>query len=468
MKKLFWIIIFLSIIKLLPATYYINNDSGIDDNDGSSDFPWKTISNGIALCDSGDVLDLTGTFLLNQDSGVTSNGLEVIKDLTLQGHGANVTFIKAAANPNTAASRVLYIGKNNVEIRNISIENGVSVNGGGIYYLGNIILDNVNISNNHATNGGGIYTYHGGLITMKNSTIHHNIATNAGGGLYLVWGACSGIFENSTISSNVSSNYGGGICYGSEEDLSILFINSCTFANNRGSTGSCFYSAGRHWIAGHAEWYAYAFYDIKNSIFFGESNICKFMEYSGVVNRSYTICSDSSMVCYPNLYGNMDSTNPLLDDLKYNDSPTMTNALLPGSPAIDVLSGPSYNEAPILDQRGKAIVGEYKDIGSFEYGYTNRIVDNDPIILDFILNQNYPNPFNPTTIISYNLSKKARVELNVYNLNGQLVQSLVNGKQDKGIHQTEFKGAYLTTGIYVYSLKIDGKTVQSRKMMLLK
>jgi hypothetical protein len=72
------------------------------------------------------------------------------------------------------------------------------------------------------------------------------------------------------------------------------------------------------------------------------------------------------------------------------------------------------------------------------------------------------------TAISYSLPKAAQVELNVYNLQGQLVQSLVNGKQDKGIHKAEFNGADLTSGMYVYSLNVDGKTVQSKKMMMLK
>ncbi|HQO10670.1 MAG TPA: T9SS type A sorting domain-containing protein [Clostridiales bacterium] len=84
------------------------------------------------------------------------------------------------------------------------------------------------------------------------------------------------------------------------------------------------------------------------------------------------------------------------------------------------------------------------------------------------LYQNYPNPFNPTTTISYALSQAGQVELSVYNLNGQLVNTLVNCKQDKGIHKADFDAGDLTSGLYIYSLKVDGKIIQSRKLMLLK
>lgn len=89
-------------------------------------------------------------------------------------------------------------------------------------------------------------------------------------------------------------------------------------------------------------------------------------------------------------------------------------------------------------------------------------------VQNYTLHQNYPNPFNPVTTVSYALPHDAKVELNVYNLQGQLVQNLVNGKMSKGVHKAEFNGADLTSGMYIYNLKVDGETVQSKKMMLLK
>jgi len=100
------------------------------------------------------------------------------------------------------------------------------------------------------------------------------------------------------------------------------------------------------------------------------------------------------------------------------------------------------------------------------FSYTG--IDNDKLPITTALYQNYPNPFNPVTSISYALPQASNVELNVYNLNGQLVQSFVNGRLDKGIHKAEFNAEDMTSGLYIYNLKVDNKVVSSKKMMLLK
>lgn len=116
------------------------------------------------------------------------------------------------------------------------------------------------------------------------------------------------------------------------------------------------------------------------------------------------------------------------------------------------------------DGNGSEIV----DMGAHEYSAPVSIEDQSANVTNFTLYQNYPNPFNPVTTISYALTNDAQVELNVYNLNGQLVQYLVNGKMNKGIHKAEFNGEDLTSGVYIYNIKVDGKVLQSKKMMLLK
>lgn len=116
------------------------------------------------------------------------------------------------------------------------------------------------------------------------------------------------------------------------------------------------------------------------------------------------------------------------------------------------------------DGNGSEIV----DMGAYEYGAPAGIEDQVVEVQNYTLHQNYPNPFNPVTTISYALPKSGLVELNVYNLNGQLVRSLVNGKMGKGVHKAEFNGTELTTGMFIYNLKVDGKIVQSKKMMMLK
>ena len=91
----------------------------------------------------------------------------------------------------------------------------------------------------------------------------------------------------------------------------------------------------------------------------------------------------------------------------------------------------------------------------------------------FELDQNYPNPFNPSTSIRYKLSKAADVELTVYNMVGQKVRTLVNGKQNSGNYTVQWNGKngygqQVASGIYIYHMTVDGRALKSRKMVLLR
>lgn len=83
------------------------------------------------------------------------------------------------------------------------------------------------------------------------------------------------------------------------------------------------------------------------------------------------------------------------------------------------------------------------------------------------LAQNYPNPFNPITTIKYSVPSTGFVELKVYNLLGQLVQTLVDERKASGAHQVNFDASSLASGIYIYRLQ-SGNTVLNKKMVLLK
>ncbi len=86
---------------------------------------------------------------------------------------------------------------------------------------------------------------------------------------------------------------------------------------------------------------------------------------------------------------------------------------------------------------------------------------------EFVLQQNYPNPFNPATVISYDLSRESEVRLQVFNLTGQKVATLVHGRQPRGSHQVVFNGANQPSGVYYYTLQNGGR-MQTRKMLLLR
>ena len=90
----------------------------------------------------------------------------------------------------------------------------------------------------------------------------------------------------------------------------------------------------------------------------------------------------------------------------------------------------------------------------------------------FTLAQNYPNPFNPETVISYQLSVVEEVELSIYNVLGQRIITLVDGRQEAGEHRVRWdgrdqEGRMVSSGIYYYRLTAGGFS-ESRKMILLR
>ncbi|MCI0696614.1 discoidin domain-containing protein [candidate division KSB1 bacterium] len=96
-------------------------------------------------------------------------------------------------------------------------------------------------------------------------------------------------------------------------------------------------------------------------------------------------------------------------------------------------------------------------------------VDENPQLapVSFNLEQNYPNPFNPITRIKYSLPADAHVKLEVFNLAGSKVATLVNTKQSAGIYTVAFDGEGLSSGIYYYHLEA-GNLVQVKRMVLVK
>ncbi|NOY78336.1 MAG: T9SS type A sorting domain-containing protein, partial [Calditrichaeota bacterium] len=89
-----------------------------------------------------------------------------------------------------------------------------------------------------------------------------------------------------------------------------------------------------------------------------------------------------------------------------------------------------------------------------------------------VLNQNYPNPFNPTTIISFSLAKEDTVQIDIFNLSGQMVQSFRLGALPAGTTRivwdaTNAAGEPVSSGVYLYRLRTN-HAVQTKKMLLVR
>jgi hypothetical protein len=111
---------------------------------------------------------------------------------------------------------------------------------------------------------------------------------------------------------------------------------------------------------------------------------------------------------------------------------------------------------------------EFRGYGVGGAGGGIEVANKNPLIpAGSHLSQNYPNPFNPRTTISFNLDTESHVTLDVFNVAGKRVATLVNGTKGAGLHSVEFDASSLSSGIYYYRL-VAGDIVEHKKMVLLK
>lgn len=94
-------------------------------------------------------------------------------------------------------------------------------------------------------------------------------------------------------------------------------------------------------------------------------------------------------------------------------------------------------------------------------------VSDPPLPRDFSLSQNYPNPFNPSTQIAYEVPSAAHVRLEVFNMLGQKVATLVDEVQGPGRYDRHFDASALPSGVYMYRLRA-GTRALSRTMVLVR
>jgi hypothetical protein len=83
------------------------------------------------------------------------------------------------------------------------------------------------------------------------------------------------------------------------------------------------------------------------------------------------------------------------------------------------------------------------------------------------LHQNYPNPFNPVTSLRFEIDEPGRVQLDVFDLQGRPVRTLINQYMNAGTHHATFNASGLASGVYVARLAAGG-TVHYQRMLLIK
>ena len=114
----------------------------------------------------------------------------------------------------------------------------------------------------------------------------------------------------------------------------------------------------------------------------------------------------------------------------------------------------TYEANTVLGSPDKPIVVKFND-------------ENNPTnVISHILKGNYPNPFNPQTQINFAIPNEGNVKLSVYNVKGQLVETLVDEKVDAGEHSTVWDATKYGSGVYFYKLTYNGKSEIKKCIML--
>lgn len=273
------------------------------------------------------------------------------------------------------------------KLDHFSIVNGKADHGGGIYNSGTLTLNNITISGNSANGaGGGILNkntltvnatsisgnsaYSGGgisnerVMVLTNTTINGNSAGQGGGGIHQSKKPsypASLNLKNVTISGNSSTGYGGGI---SNTDGTIIINNSTITANISSGGGGIYIFTSQGVI-------------ISNSILASNKTSSAEPDCRATIKSAgYNIIGNNQGCVFTPAIGDQigNGANPIkprLSALQNNGGPTLTHALIAGSPAMNAGSpatpGSSDSACESTDQRGVARpAGLHCDIGAYE------------------------------------------------------------------------------------------------------
>jgi hypothetical protein len=160
-----------------------------------------------------------------------------------------------------------------------------------------------------------------------------------------------------------------------------------------------------------------------------------------------------------------------IDSNAFGMQPTLT---LTGAQIYEALIGLEFEHGQTveLEWTGAAIAPGTTKLAEQSFALTVNLgeatnIENENNPFSFELAQNYPNPFNPTTNISFTLPQSSDVTLEVFNMQGQRVATLVNSTLGAGSHTVPFNAENLSSGIYLYRMTA-GAFSQTNKMMLVK
>ena len=325
----------------------------------------------------------------------------------------------------------IYLSNSNSEITAVTITNSYAYDfGGGIYMTNSSpIIKHVDISNSLANRGGGMFINFSNP-TMKYNTLHSNSAEYRGGGIYC--GSSSQVnLINMTLWNN-SAQDGGGVYFHNSRGQVLNSI----FWENTPSQGKIRTTSSLDFIK---------------------------VAYSNIMNGEEGFETSSNGSVY--YYESITSDDPIFNNTLSGDLSLSEESLLIDAGVTNYNFGQSNIASAVVTE----FAGNFPDIGGIESGYEVLAIEQElnNIPNSFVLGKAYPNPFNPVTQFNYTLSELSNVSINVYNLNGELVNQIFNGQNTMGEYSIKWEAGNNPSGFYLISVLVNGFE-QVNKVLLMK
>ena len=351
------------------------NDSG----DGSLRQALSAIATGGSITFdpglAGGAIALTsGPLVLSRDVSVSGPASAAV---TIDGGGADRLLIVETGVQATASHLVFSNGygfqlaggilnNGNLTLDHVTVSNNVMTTNGGDFWQGGAgiyngenstltLVDSTVSANDSGWTGGGVYSFFNTSTHIERSTISGNLAQDVGGGLRTLGDVT---IVNSTINGNTAINWHGGAAFVTD---GVFEVTHSTISDNSAPAGT----AGGFFVGTFGD--AAAELSLSSSIvsnngdrncepgFFGPGAVT-------LVSGGHNVASDAS--CFLVEAGDQENTDPLIGPLSDNGGATLTQALMPGSPAIDS-AGAAV--CPAIDQRGvDRPQGGGCDVGAYE------------------------------------------------------------------------------------------------------
>ena len=454
----------------LSSPYLFNGDSSYVDSVVL--YPDSGIIAPVIIVRDVDSLKISGLSFKEGKGRSFYNNYSLGGAIYFENSGCDLENIIFEGNQADFSGGALYASGSTLNINHVQFNNNRAYFGGALSLSSSTaLLAHININNNIASSGGGIYAENNTKLIAYYTRISNNIANSDsldahllkpqsvsqyGGGLYAVNSDIR--LHNTLIDQNYSQNKGAGIALRSSK---IYFVQSTLADNGSGADSSAIFyineTSEPSLILNSILWNSGEFelelentdIEISNSVLGGA--LAKILDRGNENDIQLLSVIDSDPIFDVNYSLSLGS--PAIDQ-------GVVNYELGDNYLINYAPSQYSGSAPNLGYNGAAP----------EIYFELELIETSIFDLPetYSLLRAFPNPFNLSTTLEFTLEKFGDTEISIYNIRGQLMQTLIQRELLPGTYSLVYNAAHLSTGVYICQLKQDGLPLSAQKLLLVK